>query len=104
MKIPPPHLHISKAISDKIFYKHQILDDEARELFEVHWENADPHPFDPADPPPEGSHPKFVIQFWDPVCLRYWFLVFALYSLEEAELVTCYKDPRKKRWPSFWRT
>lgn len=104
MSTPPPCLHISKKISDKIFYKHQISDDEARGIFEAHWESAEPHPFDPSDPPPDDSDPKFVIQYWDPVCLRYWFLVFSLYSLEEAELVTCYKVAIKKRWPSFWRT
>jgi len=101
---PTPNLHISQEIEDKIFHKHGVTKDKARQIFEAYWLDATLHPFDPNDPPPEGSDPRFVIQQWDISEASYWFLVFVLFSLEEAELVTCFRRAEKKRWPKFWRT
>jgi hypothetical protein len=101
---PAPILHISPEIEDKIFQKHGITGDKARQIFEAHWTDAKPHPFDPNDPPPDGSEPRFVIQQWDITEASFWFLVFVLFNLDEAELVTCFRRPHKRRWPKFWRT
>lgn len=101
MNQPAPTLHISPEIEDKIFHKHGVTGNKARELFEAHWRTAFPHPVIPDDPLPEGSDPRFVIQKWDLSEGAYWFVVFALISREEAELVTCFRRPNTKRWWKF---
>lgn len=91
----PPRLVVMPHIRAKLAGKKPpVTPEQAIEIFDLYFDQAEEHPEDPNDPAPSGADPRYLIQVVHQG--QWWRLAFVLTGPREAILLTCFPQPKRK--------
>lgn len=94
----PPRLVIRPHIRLKLAGKQPpVTPEEAIEIFDLYFDQAEEHPDDPNDPAPPGAEPRYLIQVNHKG--QWWRLAFLMTGPREAILLTCFRQKKRKIFP-----